>query len=262
MKNVAVIGAKGFVGSRCVDLFRRRYDVIEHDKSAPALWEQVQKCELAVIAVPTPSTKDGSCDTSIVEQVIKDLHCPLILCKSTVPPGTTDRLKKEYRKRIVFSPEYMGESKYYTPPKYMHPTDMVQHPFQILGGDKADTSEVIEWLAPIMGPHVFYYQVPAATAEMIKYWENCWGAMKVVFANEMRNVCEAFGVDFWEAREGWGLDNRVEKAHSAAFADSRGFGGKCFPKDLMALVKASEKAGYSPSLLKQILSTNQKVKRS
>lgn len=103
---------------------------------------------------------------------------------------------------------------------------------------------------------MFFYQVDAKTAEVIKYWKNTWGALKVTFVNEMFDVCKALGVDYYKAREGWLLDSRIEKAHTAVFVDERGFSGKCYPKDVNALARASEDAGYTPKLIRQVLANN------
>lgn len=256
-RRVAVVG-NGYVGQAVRRFFALRYPTIARDPAYKdsATLEEVNACHLAVVCVPTPSRGDGSCDTSIVEQVIGELETPLILIHSTVAPGTTKRLKAITGKRIVFSPEYIGESSYYTPPEHPHPANIEQHSFFIFGGDPLDTSECVDWFAPIVGPMPTFYQVDATTAEIIKYWENAWGALKVTFANEMYEICEAFGVDYWRAREGWALDSRVEKMHSAVFRDSRGYGGKCFPKDIEALVEAARTAGYQAELLEQVMRSN------
>lgn len=252
---VAIIG-NGYVGKAMARFFARRYEVLIHDP-AQGLVADVNSAELAVVCVPTPSLPSGRCDTSIVEDVVEGLgHHQLILIKSTVPPGTTERLRAATFKRVVFSPEYMGESKYFTAPEYPHPTDLEKHRFFIFGGPRQDTSECVDIVAPIVGPHAFFYQVDSATAEIIKYWENAWGAMKVSFCNEMARICQAHGVDYWQAREGWALDSRVEKMHTAVFREEPGFSGKCFPKDIAALYMATKDAGYDSSILKAVIEVN------
>ncbi len=103
---------------------------------------------------------------------------------------------------------------------------------------------------------VRYFQCSAREAEIIKYMENAHLAAKVSFVNEFRRICEAFGADWHTVREGWLLDPRVEPAHTAAFASAPGFGRKCLPKDLNAIIRAASDAGYSPLLLREILSSN------
>jgi nucleotide sugar dehydrogenase len=257
---IGIVGM-GYVGKAMIEFFKTKYPIEAYDPGVGYINKEViNTCDLAVVCVPTPMGPNGECDTSIVEEVVSWIKAPLILIKSTVAPGTTDRLKAKYGKRICFSPEYIGESAYYTPEKYMHPTEMIRHPFQVFGGDPEDTKALVDIFVRVMGPHVFFYQVDTKTAEIIKYWENIYFALKVTFANEMYECCKAFGVDFWKAREGWALDNRVEKMHSAVFVDNRGYGGKCYPKDISAFVKAAEAAGYVPALLKQVIASNKGFK--
>ncbi len=245
-----VIVGNGVVGSAMARFFALRYEVAVHDP--PKGHFATGYYDVAVICVPTPPRPDGSCDTSIVEKAVMDAKADLVIIKSTVPPGTTARL----RRRAVFSPEYIGESKYYTAPEYPHPSDVEKHRFFIFGGNAKDTSACVDLFAPIVGPHPFFYQTDSTTAELIKYWENVWGALKVSFCNEMKLICDAFGVDYWKAREGWALDSRVEKMHTAVFRNEPGFGGKCFPKDLLAFDAAARAAGHSSPILAAIIEAN------
>jgi len=222
--------------------------------------------DLAIVSVPTNTAKDGeSCDASIVEESVKWLteinpHL-LILVKSAVVPNEIERIKDQYKARLVISPEYLGEGKYFVPFwKYPDPVHMKYHTFQIFGGDKKDTSECVDIFVKKGGPNVNFYQADLKTVALCKYAENVWGAMKVTFCNELYEIAKAFGVDYNELRELWTADSRVEKMHTAVFRKARGFSGKCFPKDLKAIVKASTDAGYEPKLLKQIIERNEYFK--
>src|SRR3990167_5079138 len=116
MKRITIVGAKGYVGKAMVEFFKNHYEVIEVDKdwaSAP-----YKDAALTVVCVPTPMKPDGSCDTSIVEQVIEETNSPLIWIRSTIPPGTTEKLIEKTGKHIVFSPEFIGEGKYWQPYKF------------------------------------------------------------------------------------------------------------------------------------------------
>lgn len=257
---IAIIGL-GYVGSAYHKLFPEAviYDPAKgfNDKRA------VNQCGLAIICVPTPADTDGSCDTSIVEKTVSWLRTPLILIKSTTSPGTTKRLKKLTKKRICHSPEYIGEGKYYVPFwKYPHPTEIEHHTFMVIGGAPEDREEILGYFIPKMGPDKFYYQVDETTSELIKYMENAWGATKVTFCNEFYEIAKRFKVDYNQLREGFLLDSRVERMHTAVFKNKRGFGGKCFPKDISALIKSSEKAGYEPKLMKQVINSNNEFTRN
>jgi len=258
---IGIIG-HGYVGKAVQRFWSLRYETIIYDPaySLTSPIDKIAECGAVSICVPTPSMESGACDTSIVEEVVQKLDNDLIIVHSTVSPGTTQRLLDETNKHIIFCPEYIGESKYHTPPQYVHPTDIEKHEFFVFGGRSEDTSKAVSLYVPIVGPTPFFYQTDATTAEVIKYWENCWGALKVTFANEMYEICKVLGVDYWEAREGWLLDNRTERMHSAVFKDERGFGGKCFPKDVAALVHKAQEYGYTPNMLQQVIETNKKLR--
>lgn len=256
--DVAIIGY-GYVGKAYHKVFP---DAAIYDPahSETVTGEVVNSKELAIICVPTPSLPDGSCDISIVKDTIFWLKTPLILIKSTIPPGTTAQLKKQYGKRICHSPEYVGEGGYYISSKYPHPTDVLQHSFMIIGGDPADRTAILDFFKPVFGPEKVYFQTDETTSELIKYMENSWIATKVSFCNEFMQIAKQFGVDYDTLREGWLLDSRVERSHTLVFRDKPGFNTKCIPKDILAMIAASEEAGYVPEILKQIIASNKKFR--
>lgn len=226
-------------------------------------------CDLAIVCVPTPSKKDGSCDASIVEETIKWLrdisaqdHDLLILVKSAVVPSEAERIKDKYGVRLVMSPEYLGEGKYFVPFwKYPDPKEVKYHTFQVFGGDPKDTSECVDIFIAKMGPHVKFHQGTLKEAAYCKYMENSWGAQKVIFANTWRKICEAGGVDYNKVREMWAADSRVERMHTAVFPKARGYGGKCFPKDVKAIIAEARKTGYDPELLVAVDRVNKKLRK-
>ena len=251
MHNIAIIGY-GHVGKSMQQIFPAAviYDKYQNGHQDPL--SQVNDCYMGIIAVPTPSNSDGSCDISAVEEVVSWLETPLILIKSTVPPGTTDMLKARYDKRIVFSPEYFGEYSYYLPEEFTP----LGWPYVIVGGDSRDTREIVQLFTTRLGPAKTYIQTDARTAELTKYMDNAWLSMQVTFANEFYEIAEALGVDYSELRELWSLDPRVSKYHTAVFSEERGFGGKCLPKDLKAITVSAQAAGYNPGLLNAVLDSN------
>ena len=208
MKKIAVVGY-GYVGKAMAEMIRSRYDLLVYDPQFGAKDNfgnvsfvgeiaDLKECVLGIICVPTPGREDGSCDVSQVEESVRKLEAPVILVKSTISPGTTDRLKKETGKRIVFSPEYVGESKYYNP--YFN-SDMRAVPFLITGGVKEDCNYIIDLLLPILGPTKRYYKTGALEAEVVKYMENAFFSTKITFVNEMYEICRALGAD-WNERPG------------------------------------------------------------
>jgi len=226
-----------------------------HD--TPINWKTIN---LVIVCVPTPSnTIDGSCDTTIVEDVVKnfipnaDDYDGVIMIKSTVAPGTTSKLVNQTGHDMVFCPEYIGEGGYWVPPEFPNPTNPVEHGFSIIGGHPDVCSRVIDgYLMPILGPSTRYRIMNPTEAELVKYFTNTYLALKVVWANEMRKICDQVpGVNYHVVREGWQDDPRAGTSHSAAFPDKPGFDGKCFPKDMAAL-----RAAFRSPFLEAIENTN------
>ena len=223
-----------------------------------------ERCALAIVCVPTPMADTPGefreADLSAVEDAVSWLKTPLILIKSTIPPGSTGRLERETGKNICFSPEYVGEAKYHVSEwRYMSPKDPRKHDFVIIGGRPGVRDEVASFFIDRLGPEKFYYLVDAVEAEIIKYMENAWGAAKVAFANEFYQLCRRMGASYIRVREGWALDNRVERMHTAVFTE-QGFDGKCYPKDLNAIVCAATEVGVEMSVVKAILRANRRVR--
>jgi UDP-glucose 6-dehydrogenase len=90
--------------------------------------------------------------------------------------------------------------------------------------------------------------------------ENCFLALKVTFCNEFFDIAEQFGVDYNELRELWLLDPRIGRSHTFVMPDDRGFGGKCLPKDVSALVQSACAAGYAPQLMLAMLEANSRFR--
>ena len=270
MKKVAIIGY-GFVGKGMHKIFP---DALISDPVYPdsSNREEINECDLAIICVPTAPKGMGEqkvnddendwleADLSIVKDVLSWLKTPLVLIKSTVPPGTTAELDLNYSEGgICFSPEYMGEGNYYVPPKYPDPLDPTKHDFMIIGGKKEVAQDILAIFMRKLGPTKRYMIMNYVESELVKYMENTWGAMKVTFCNQWYDICQEFRGSYEVVREGFLLDSRTEQMHTAVFKDKRGFDGKCYPKDLLAIVGHCEKAGYSPDLLKEIWETNKQM---
>ncbi len=247
---VAVIGA-GVVGTAMQKLFGPETVMYDskpgHDQDTHA----VNRCEVAFVCVPTPMSGDGSCDTSIVEQVVAWVDTPLIILRSTVSPGTTDRLMSDYAKAIVFQPEYMGET-----PAHVF-GDMSERTFAVLGGRPEDTSQAADIYKCVYNSTIRFYFCNARTAEVAKYMENAFYAVKVTFVNEFYEIARAHGVDYNVLREMWLADTRISPDHTLVFPQTRGFDGKCLPKDVNAIVESSAENGCDAPLLRATLALNE-----
>lgn len=247
--SVAIIGY-GAVGRGIHQLFPEAiiYDepLCIGDRSA------VNDCQYAFVCVPTPSLSDGAADVSIVDFVVNWIESEYIVLRSTVAIGTTDRLRTETRKKIVFQPEY-------------GPAETPDHPFNdlrkirwvILGGERADTIGVSDLYKKIFNADIVIYQTNARTAELTKYMENCFLALKVIFCNEFYDLASIMSVDYNELRELWLLDPRIGRSHTFVLPDDRGYGGKCLPKDIAAITHLARDLGYTPTLLDATRAANE-----
>ena len=247
-KTVAIVGY-GAVGEYLKNLFP---DAAVYDEPLGiGSRKEVNLCQYAFVAVPTNPRVDGSADTSVVEETIVWLATDLIVIRSTIPVGTTARLQEATGKRIVFQPEYgPGE----TPDHHFNNPRSVN--WVILGGDRKDTVAVADLYKQAFNAELIIHQTDSSTAELTKYMENCFLALKVTFCNEFYDIAERYGIDYNELRELWLLDPRIGRSHTFVLPDDRGFGGKCLPKDVSAMVQSACAAGYAPQLLMAVLETN------
>lgn len=264
MERIAVIG-HGYVGKAIGAFFKEKFEVVIYDPAQGFKDKKaVNQAALAVVCVPTNMQEDGSPDLKAVEETFEWLRTPLIVLKSTVPPGTTAELTKKYKlaDSLVFSPEYIGEGGYPVPHHegVPHPTDMKLHRFFIFGGKKSTVQKILPYFARVRGPFAEYRMTDSTTAELTKYMENAWIATKVTFCNEFYDLAQTFGVSYEELRELWLADKRVGPSHTLVYPNKRGFDGKCIPKDTTAIVLVAKKKGYDASLLKAILETNDKIR--
>lgn len=256
--SVGVIGL-GVVGRAAQTLFSEAgHDVVVWDAANPDPYphERLSRCAFCVVCVDTP-TIDGRVDTSSVEEALSRVPVERVLLKSTVTPGTTDRLVRQFGLQICFWPEYTGESTYHNP---HFPSRTADVPFVVLGGEPETRSWFVDRLLPVLGPTKTYFQCAAREAELIKYAANAYFATKITFVNELRRIADAFGADWHTVREGWLLDPRVERMHTAAFDHSPGYSGRCLPKDLAALIGAAEDAGWEATLLQEVQRTNERLR--
>jgi UDPglucose 6-dehydrogenase len=246
-QTIGIVGC-GFVGQSLLRLFGECavYDPAKGRTDR----EAINRCRFAFVCVPTPTGPRGECDVSLVEETVRWVKSEIIVIRSTVAPGTTDRLRHETGKHIVFQPEYIGET-------VAHPLlDHQAQGFSVLGGAIEDTSAVADlYKRHFHAAHRFYFTT-SLTAELAKYMENAFYATKVTFCNEFFDIAQTLGVDYNELREVWLADPRISRDHTFVYPNDRGFGGKCLPKDTSAIIEASEQQGYTPTLLRAVMAVN------
>lgn len=265
-QTIAIIG-HGYVGQALEKYFEEKFEIVVYDPPKGfSDKKKVNTADLAVVCVPTNELEDGSVDLSLIEETFSWLKAKAIVLKSTVPPGTTESLIKQYEleDRLVFSPEFIGEGGYPIPywEDKPHPTDMKLHRHLIFGGMKPARDLVIPFFERVSGPFCSYHTTDPTTAELTKYMENTWIATKVTFCNEFYDIAEVYGVDWHELRELWLTDGRVGASHTLVYPHKRGYGGKCIPKDTNGLIESVTKSGYKPELLTAVAKTNNQFNKA
>lgn len=263
---IGIIG-NGFVGSAIMHGFIQHLDdIMIYDKdpkrSTHSMKELVNKSDVIFVCVPTPMFESGECDLSIVETVVEELSqydCigkKVVVIKSTVVPGTTESLAKKYSKmNFVFNPEFLTERK--------ARLDFINTSRIVLGSNKEQANDVVEKLYRLRFPYTKVIKTNFGTAQLIKYMCNCFLATKVSFMNEMHQVCEAIEGNWDQALEGFITDGRIGNSHIdvPGHDGDFGFGGKCFPKDLNAMIKKAEELGVSPDVMKGAWEKNKQVRK-
>ena len=220
-----------------------RYDGVHED----ALYG----CEAVFVAVPTPLHETGRlCIDEVIDAVAT---CPvdLIVIRSTLNPGNAEELARTYNKRIVVQPEYLGE----TPAHPMR--DMLTRPFMVLGGDPADRRQVIDIYAKVYNADIRIRQVSHLEAELIKLTENRAILYKVAQCQELYDVCEAAGVDYYTIRDAvYGDDPRMNLWWTFVYPEKRGAHSKCLPKDVHAWAQWAEGVGVDVPATRAMLAYN------
>lgn len=252
--NVAIVGA-GAVGLGLAKMFPNA--VLYDEPKGMGTRDEVNRCDLAFVCVPTPAAADGSCDPSIVEDVVSWLETTTIVLRSTVSVGTTRRLAVKYGKDIVFQPEY-------------GPAETPDHPFNdlrkirwiILGGQLDPLRRALRAWQLVYNSDITVRFTSWEAAELTKYMENAFLAMKVTFCNEFHQIAERLGVGYDEVRELWLMDPRIGRSHTWVLPDSPGFGGKCLPKDLDAIISTAQGLGYRPELLAEVKRSNERFRQA
>ena len=201
--------------------------------------------DLAFICVPAPYDKErGVRDISEIRAAIAKHDANLYIIKSALLPGTTDLLREETGKRVIYSPEYRGAT--------VH--NDFQFDFTILGGERADCLKAIRILQRCYdGGHQFH-MTDAKTAELVKHMENAFLATKVSFCCQFWEIANKIGVNYPELRELFVLDPRVSPAHTLVFDDQPYWDTPCLNNDVTAIADT-----YDAELLKAVITYNMRV---
>nr|WP_321221274.1 UDP-glucose/GDP-mannose dehydrogenase family protein [uncultured Psychroserpens sp.] len=226
-------------------------------KFSTSLAEGLEHGEIIFLALPTPEDEDGSADLSYVLGVAKDIgkqlqNYKVIVDKSTVPVGTSDRVKETIANEtnvdfdVVSNPEFLREG---------FAVDDFLKPERIIVGSSSDrATKMMERLyKPFVRSGNPIIIMDERSAELTKYAANSFLATKITFMNEIANFCEKVGADVDKVRAGMGTDSRIGKRF---LFPGIGYGGSCFPKDVKALYKSGQDNGYEFDILKSVIKVN------
>lgn len=239
---IGIVG-KGYVGGAMYENFKDVFEVHVWDTDATKRTIDtfdafVNVVDIIFVCVPTPMKESGECDTSIVENIIANIAAvdrrKYVVIKSTVTPGTTERLAADHNMVIGFNPEFLTEANYIA--------DFRNQPLIILGTDDNGLGVVLAQIYYEFNDRVdarsHIVQRTTKEAELFKYLANSFLATKVIFANEFKKLCDKIDVEYGRVAEVAVLDKRLGHTHwRVPGPDGQyGFGGSCFPKDTSALL--------------------------
>jgi nucleotide sugar dehydrogenase len=281
MKSIGIIG-RGFVGTAILEGMKHAFNVYSYDKAKGYVFQErshitpfhsrdikdpiehmINHVDGPIfVCVPTPMNKDGSCNVSIVESVVKDISraaytlgkTGVVVIKSTVIPGTTQRLNDSFNNiHVCFNPEFLTERSAVE--------DFKKQDRIIVGGPHEGTA-MLKQMYETAFPSVPVTKTSSTIAEMIKYLTNCFLATKVSFANEMKQLCDKLEIDYDKVIEYATKDKRLGTSHwSVPGPDGKaGFSGSCFPKDINALMTLACQLGVVANTMEGAWDTNIQVR--
>ncbi len=228
-----------------------------------SLEEGIENSEIIFLALPTPPGEDGSADLSYILKVADDLShlitdYKVIVDKSTVPVGTGEKVTQVLEQNldhslfdVVSNPEFLREG--------VAVNDFMKPDRVVIGAESERAIGVMKRLyEPFVRQGNPIYIMDTRSAEMTKYAANSYLATRISFMNEIANLCDKLGANVDMVRKGMGSDTRIGKRF---LFPGVGYGGSCFPKDVQALAKASYDHNYEFSILKAVMSVNEKQKK-
>lgn len=238
------------------DLLQKNIEA-ERISFTTSLKDGIKDAEVIFLALPTPPAEDGSADLQYVLAVAKDIgknldHYAVIVNKSTVPVGTVERVAETIKQNggkdfdVVSNPEFLREG--FAVYDFMNPDRVV------LGAEEGKAQDVmLELYKPLTTKGVKMHLMDTKSSELTKYASNAFLATKISFINEIANVAELVGADVDFVREAMGTDSRISDKF---LRPGIGYGGSCFPKDVVALMQTAKENDYAFEILNAVTEVN------
>ena len=259
MVDIGIIGY-GFVGEAVDYGFKPKNKIRIYDKykESDTFEETIKDSEIIFICLPTPY-KGDKIDLTILDETIDNIYKlkpskdKIIVIKSTVIPGTTENYSKKYPElNFCFNPEFLREKH--------HLLDFVNADRTVIGTDNDEIKEKMTKLYKDNFPKIPILSASPTAAELSKYMANSFLATKVIFANEIYDLCTKLNVNYEDVKKMVVSDKRIGSSH-LDITKERGFGGKCFPKDLIAFLALFKELQIDNSLLEAVHDKNNRIRK-
>jgi len=264
MPQLAILGV-GMVGGALLRYF------VQQKQIQPILYDPfknlidtnaLNQADVVFLCVPTPYDEaKGGFDLSYLNKAFGVIQgSKIVVIKSTVLPGATDEYQKKYpQHKILFNPEFLTEA--------TADYDML-YPTRQLVGYTENSKEAAQEILDLLPSAPYKRIIPAKEAEMVKYFGNTLYSLKVVFANQIYDLCQKLGIDYETVKECAKAEPMVGKTHLEIFhtvgqlaKSYRGYGGKCLPKDMRALIQLGQRAGSEMTILEAAEKYNNELAR-
>ncbi|GIW66809.1 MAG: hypothetical protein KatS3mg095_0707 [Candidatus Parcubacteria bacterium] len=228
-QKIGIIGL-GIVGQTLFDwLKKKKFEVYGYDKFKNiGSLEEVNKAKIIFLCLPTPYNPKTGYDLSALEETIKYFKQPKIfVIKSTVLPGTTEYFQEKYKiHKFLFNPEFLRE---------VDPVNTFLYPDLQIVGYTQKSKNIAKEILKLLPQAPYTKIVDSKISELAKLTINDFLALKVIFANQIYDLCQKLKINYDELREIFENEPRLGKTHFKVFYEGyRGFGGKCLPKELKA----------------------------
>jgi UDPglucose 6-dehydrogenase len=254
--NIGIVGL-GVVGKAVrAGLEKIGNRIFVHDLKMDTSVRDIIPTEIIFICVPTPQGDDGSCDTSNVQSVLKDLsdinYKGIVAIKSTVEVGFTNSMIDKFKNlTICFVPEFLRER--------CAEADFVEnHQLLAIGtNDPFVFNRVSESHGSL--PKNFV-QLTTTEAEILKYYNNVFAATKIIFANLMNDICEKTDADYTKVKQAFIKTGRAKDSYLDVNANLKGYGGMCLPKDVKAMISLCKKLKVNFDLFTAVDKDNSRLK--
>lgn len=255
---IGIIGL-GTVGSANKKGFEYlEHDVVVHDPKLNTKIEDVCAAEINFICVPTPQSDDGSCDTSVVENIIAELdqlqYTGVIAIRSTVVPGFTQKMIEKYNNlTLCFVPEFLRER--------CATDDFINnHHLLAVGTNDVWAYKKVIQSHGSLPKHT--EQLTTNEAEVLKYFNNVYAALRVTFANNMYEICNKLNCDYTTIKNAYIKTGKATDMYLDVNPNLRGYGGICLPKDTIAVANLMKQLGIDLKLIQTVHDDNVKFEKT